>query len=69
MPPEMLELADIVSNSPELQEALKNPAALKVLREEKSRKELAALLVLATQTEAPPANDAGTPPQDRAAAA
>ena len=68
MPPEMLELADIVSSSPELQEALKNPAVLKVLREEKSRKELAALLILATQTEAP-ANDASTPPQDRATAA
>lgn len=67
MAPEMMELADIVSSSPELQEALKNPAVLKVLREEKSRKELAALLILATQTEAP-ANDAGTPPQDRSAA-
>ena len=67
MPPEMLELADIVSSSPELQEALKNPAVLKVLREEKSRKELAALLILATQADAP-ANDAGTPPQDRSAA-
>lgn len=70
MPPEMLELADIVSSSPELQEALKNPAVLKVLREEKSRKELAALLILATQTgDTPPANDPTTPPQDRAAAA
>ena len=68
MPPEMLELADIVGSSPELQEALKNPAVLKLLREEKSRKELAALLILATQAEAP-ANDPGTPPQDRAAAA
>jgi hypothetical protein len=67
MAPEMMELADIVSSSPELQEALKNPAVLKVLREEKSRKELAALLILATQADAP-ANDAGTPPQDRSAA-
>jgi hypothetical protein len=68
MPAEMVELADIVGGSPELQDALKNPAVLKVLRDEKTRKELAALLKLAAQADAAPANDP-TPPEAAAEAA
>ena len=68
MPAEMVELADIVGSSPELQDALKNPAVIKVLRDEKTRKELAALLKLAAAADAAPANDP-TPPEAPAQAA
>ncbi len=38
MAPEMIELAEIVNASPELLEAMKNPAVKKILRGEKTRK-------------------------------
>jgi hypothetical protein len=65
--PEMIELAEIVNASPELLEAMKNPAVKKILRDEKTRKvhpdrELAALLVMAAQAGDAPANDADTQP-------
>lgn len=71
MAPELLELADIVSASPELAEALKAPEVRRMLRDEKTRKELAELLVLAAKSAAepsppPPAN---TPPKDEPKAA
>ena len=66
MAPEMIELADIVNASPELLEAMKNPAVKRILRDEKTRKELAALLVMAAQAGEAPAN---TPPTSDSAAA
>ena len=67
--PEMIELAEIVNASPELLEAMKNPAVKKILRDEKTRKELAALLVMAAQAGDAPANDAETQPNGQSAAA
>ena len=67
MAPEMIELAEIVNASPELLEAMKNPAVKKILRDEKTRKELAALLVMADQPGEAPANDPA--PKDESAAA
>jgi hypothetical protein len=67
--PEMIELAEIVNASPELLEAMKNPAVKKILRDEKTRKELAALLVMAAQAGDAPANDADTQPNGQSAAA
>jgi hypothetical protein len=70
MTPEMVELAEIVNASPELLEAMKNPAVKKILRDEKTRKELAALLIMAAQAGEAPANDAAnTPPTGQSAAA
>ena len=69
MAPEMIELAEIVNASPELLEAMKNPAVKKILRDEKTRKELAALLVMAAQAGDAPANDADTQPNGQSAAA
>ncbi len=66
MAPEMIELADIVNASPELLEAMKNPAVKRILRDEKTRKELAALLIMAAQAGEAPAN---TPPTGESAAA
>ena len=66
MAPEMIELAEIVNASPELLEAMKNPAVKKILRDEKTRKELAALLVMAAQAGEAPANP---PPSNESAAA
>ena len=67
MAPEMIELAENVSASPELLEAMKNPAVKKRLRDEKTRevhpdRELAALLVMAAQAGEAPAHDAETQP-------
>ena len=66
MAPEMIELAEIVNASPELLDAMKNPEVRKILRDEKTRKELAALLVMAAQSgTAPPT----PPPAGESAAA
>ncbi len=46
---------------------MKNPAVKKILRDEKTRKELAALLVMAAQAGDAPANDPA--PKDESAAA
>ena len=54
MAPELIELAEIVNASPELMEAMKNPEVRKILRDEKTRKELAALLLMAAQAGAAP---------------
>lgn len=70
MAPELMELADIVSASPELAEALKAPEVRKMLRDEKTRKELAELLVLAAKSVDPtPPTPANTPPKDEPKAA
>ncbi len=64
MAPELVELAEMVGASPELMEAMKNPEVRKMLRDEKTRKELAAMLVMAAG--GTPAN---TPPTGESAAA
>lgn len=70
MAPEMIELAEIVNASPELLDAMKNPEVRKILRDEKTRKELAALLLMAAQSAAtPPAPPANTPPNGHSEAA
>ena len=51
MAAELVELVDLVNTTPELAEAIRDPEVRKVLRDEKTRKELAALLKLAA---APP---------------
>lgn len=71
MAPELVELADIVTASPELADALKAPEVRRMLRDEKTRKELAELLMLAAKSadaanSPPPAN---TPPKDEPKAA
>ncbi len=66
MAPEMVELAEIVNASPELLEAMKNPEVRKILRDEKTRKELAELLLMAAKAGSAPAN---TPPTGQSAAA
>ncbi len=65
----MIELAEIVNASPELLEAMKNPAVKNILRDEKTCKELAALLILAAYAGDAPANDADTQPNGQSAAA
>ena len=65
MAPELVELAEIVNASPELTEAMKAPEVRKMLRDEKTRKELAELLMMAARSAAP----ANTPPTDQSAAA
>lgn len=63
MPPELAELAEIVTSSPELTEAIRNPEVRKLLRDEKTRKELAAMLTVAAATPDPtPPPTASTPP-------
>ena len=47
MSPELIELAELVSSTPELMETMKRPAVRALLREEKNRKELAQMLALA----------------------
>lgn len=70
MAPELMELADIVSASPELAEALKAPEVRRMLRDEKTRKELAELLMLAAKSSDPtPPPPANTPPKDEPKAA
>ena len=61
----MVELFETVNASPELSETLRSPEVRKLLRDEKTRKELAELLKMAAATpaEAPPANDP-TPPAE-----
>lgn len=54
MAPELMELAEIVNASPELLDAMKNPEVRRMLRDEKTRKELAELLLMAAKTSAPP---------------
>ena len=49
MAPELVELGDLISTSPELAEALRDPAVRALLKDEKTRKELASLLVLASK--------------------
>ncbi|MDP2305053.1 MAG: hypothetical protein Q8P18_03410 [Pseudomonadota bacterium] len=65
MAPELMELAEIVNASPELLDAMKNPEVRKMLRDEKTRKELAELLMMAARSAAPP----NASPQDQTAAA
>lgn len=62
--PELVELSEIVSASPELSDALKSPEVKKLLRDEATRKELAALLHLAARGGAPQ-----TPPEAQPQAA
>lgn len=47
MSPELIELAELVSSTPELMETMKRPEVRALLREEKNRKELAQMLALA----------------------
>ena len=54
MAPELVELSEIVGASPELADALKNPEVRKMLRDENTRKELAALLTMAARGGAAP---------------
>jgi hypothetical protein len=63
MAPELVELAEIVNASPELMEAMKAPEVRKMLRDEKTRKELAELLMMAARSAVP------APPPDQSAAA
>jgi hypothetical protein len=63
MAPELVELAELVNASPELTEAMKAPEVRKMLRDEKTRKELAELLLMAAKSAAP------APPTDQSAAA
>ena len=49
MAPELVELGDLISTSPELAEALRDPQVRALLKDEKTRKELAQLLVLASK--------------------
>lgn len=65
MAPELMELAEIVNASPELLEAMKNAEVRKMLKDEKTRKELAELLLMAAQSTRPPD---GPPPSQSAAA-
>ena len=50
LPAELVELIELVNTTPELAEAIRDPEVRKVLRDEKTRKELAALLKLAAAT-------------------
>ncbi len=63
MAPELVELAEIVNASPELMEAMKAPEVRKMLRDEKTRKELAELLTVAARGSAgsPPPSTTSTP--------
>ena len=63
--PEMVELADIVTASPELMEAMPRPEVLKMLRDEKTRKELAGLLAAAAAVpDSPEPPPTPNPPTD-----
>lgn len=64
MPPEMVELAELVNGSPELLEAMKHPDVRRMLRDEKTRKELAVMLMMAAGASAP----ANSPPAQSVAA-
>ena len=52
LPAELAELIELVNATPELAEAIRDPEVRKVLRDEKTRKELAALLKIAAATPA-----------------
>lgn len=65
MSPELVELAEMVNASPELMDAMKQPEVRKMLRDEKTRKELAAMLVMAAGATGP----ANSPPTGQSAAA
>ena len=60
MAPEIMELGDLISTSPELAEALRDPQVRALLKDEKTRKELAQLLMLASKK---PQTDGGAPPR------
>ena len=60
MAPELVELGDLISTSPELAEALRDPQVRGLLKDEKTRKELAQLLVLASKK---PQGEGGAPPR------
>jgi hypothetical protein len=47
MSPELVEIAELVSGTPELMETMKRPEVRALLRDEKNRKELAQMLALA----------------------
>ena len=55
-PPELLELGDLVASSPELAEAIRDPQVRAMLKDEKTRKELAQLLTVAARSSSAPAN-------------
>ncbi|MBK7759534.1 MAG: hypothetical protein IPI35_24685 [Deltaproteobacteria bacterium] len=57
MAPELAELGDIVATSPELAEAIRDPHVRAMLKDDKTRKELAQLLLLASK------RPSGPPPQ------
>ena len=61
--PELVDLFETVNASPELLDALRSPDVRRLLKDEKTRKELAELLKMAAAStaEAPPANNP-TPP-------
>lgn len=52
MAPELVELAELVNGSPELMDAMKKPEVRQLLRDEKNRKELAAMLLMAASAPA-----------------
>ncbi len=58
--PELMELGDLISTSPELAEALRDPQVRALLKDEKTRKELAQLLMLASKK---PQSEGGAPPR------
>ena len=60
MAPELVELGDLISTSPELAEALRDPQVRALLKDEKTRKELAQLLVLASKRTQ---GEGGAPPR------
>jgi hypothetical protein len=62
MPPELAELAEIIAASPELTEAIRNPDVRKLLRNEKTRRELAGMLNEAAGGTAQTPPSTGTPP-------
>ena len=61
VPPELVELGDLVSTSPELADAIRDPSVRALLKEESTRKELAQLLLLAAKKPKDPGES--TPPR------
>lgn len=64
--PELVELFETVNASPELLDALRSPDVRRLLKDEKTRKELAELLKMAAAapTETPPANNPSPSPEE-----
>lgn len=60
VPPELAELGDLVASSPELADAIRDPQVRAMLKDDKTRKELAQILRLAA---ARTQDGGGTPPQ------